>query len=483
MEKEKKVKYFLRKSAFGLASVSAAFLVGTAVVNAEESTVSPVTVATDAVTTSKEALAIINKLSEDNLNNLDIQEVLAKAGRDILASDSADTIKALLAEVTAEVTRLNEEKMARDAVDKAIAADAAAFSELKDAQLKAYEDLAKLAADTDLDLDVAKIINDYTTKVENAKTAEDVKKIFEESQNEVTRIKTEKALKAAALAKAKADAIEILKKYGIGDYYIKLINNGKTAEGVTALKDEILASKPAVIDAPELTPALTTYKLIVKGNTFSGETTTKAIDAATAEKEFKQYATANGVDGEWSYDDATKTFTVTEKPAVIDAPELTPALTTYKLVINGKTLKGETTTKAVDAETAEKAFKQYANENGVDGVWTYDDATKTFTVTEMVTEVPGDAPTEPKKPEASIPLVPLTPATPIAKDDAKKDDTKKDDTKKEDAKKPEAKKEEAKKAATLPTTGEGSNPFFTAAALAVMAGAGALAVASKRKED
>ncbi|GDZ90808.1 hypothetical protein CSDA_0405, partial [Streptococcus dysgalactiae] len=193
---------------------------------------------------------------------------------------------------------------------------------------------------------------------------------------------------------------------------------------------------------------------------------------------FKQYATDNNVDGEWTYDDATKTFTVTEKPEVIDAPELTPALTTYKLVINGKTLKGETTTKAVDAETAEKAFKQYANENGVDGVWTYDDATKTFTVTEMVTEVPGDAPTEPEKPEASIPLVPLTPATPIAKDDAKKDDTKK-----EDAKKPEAKKEEAKKAETLPTTGEGSNPFFTAAALAVMAGAGALAVASKRKED
>ncbi|WP_283279550.1 LPXTG cell wall anchor domain-containing protein [Streptococcus dysgalactiae] len=250
-----------------------------------------------------------------------------------------------------------------------------------------------------------------------------------------------------------------------------------------ATKTFTVTEKPAVIDAPELTPALTTYKLIVKGNTFSGETTTKAVDAETAEKAFKQYANENGVDGEWSYDDATKTFTVTEKPAVIDAPELTPALTTYKLVINGKTLKGETTTKAVDAETAEKAFKQYANENGVDGVWTYDDATKTFTVTEMVTEVPGDAPTEPEKPEASIPLVPLTPATPIAKDDAKKDDTKKVDTKKEDAKKPEAKKEEAKKAATLPTTGEGSNPFFTAAALAVMAGAGALAVASKRKED
>nr|WEQ72085.1 msfGFP-stag-F3SG [synthetic construct] len=122
------------------------------------------------------------------------------------------------------------------------------------------------------------------------------------------------------------------------------------------------------------TPAVTTYKLVINGKTLKGETTTKAVDAETAEKAFKQYANDNGVDGVWTYDDATKTFTVTEVN--------TPAVTTYKLVINGKTLKGETTTKAVDAETAEKAFKQYANDNGVDGVWTYDDATKTFTVTE-----------------------------------------------------------------------------------------------------
>uniref|UniRef100_UPI00402B05A8 Immunoglobulin G-binding protein G n=1 Tax=Streptococcus sp. TaxID=1306 RepID=UPI00402B05A8 len=54
----------------------------------------------------------------------------------------------------------------------------------------------------------------------------------------------------------------------------------------------------------------------------------------------------------------------------------------YKLILDGKTLKGETTTEAVDAATAEKVFKQYANDDGVDGEWTYDDATKTFTVTE-----------------------------------------------------------------------------------------------------
>nr|6NL8_A Chain A, Immunoglobulin G-binding protein G [Streptococcus]6NL9_A Chain A, Immunoglobulin G-binding protein G [Streptococcus]6NL9_B Chain B, Immunoglobulin G-binding protein G [Streptococcus]6NL9_C Chain C, Immunoglobulin G-binding protein G [Streptococcus]6NL9_D Chain D, Immunoglobulin G-binding protein G [Streptococcus] len=55
---------------------------------------------------------------------------------------------------------------------------------------------------------------------------------------------------------------------------------------------------------------------------------------------------------------------------------------TYKLILNGKTHKGELTTEAVDAATAEKHFKQHANDLGVDGEWTYDDATKTFTVTE-----------------------------------------------------------------------------------------------------
>ncbi|WP_192942630.1 albumin-binding GA domain-containing protein [Streptococcus dysgalactiae] len=610
MEKEKKVKYFLRKSAFGLASVSAAFVVGTVTVSAQEVS-TPVIVATDATTATKKALAVIDKLSEDNGDNLDIQEVLAKAGTDILASDSIETINALLNEAKVEVTRLQQEKAERDAVAAAVAADTAALNSLKDAQFKAYEDLTKLAADADPDVvkavneyttqvesavtaeavnkivneakeeatrikeekaakaavdaaaaadasalselkdaqfkayeslaklaadvdpDVVKLVNDYTTQVENATTADAVNQIVDEAQNEAARIREEKAAKADALAKAKADALKEFNKYGVSDYYANLVNKAKTVEGVKDLQAQVVesAKKARISEATDglsdflksqtpaedtvksielaeakvlanreldkhgvsdyyknlinnaktvegvkalldeilaALPKTDTYKLILNGKTFKGETAIEAVDAATAEKEFKQYATANGVDGEWTYDDATKTFTVTEKPAVIDAPELTPALTTYKLVINGKTLKGETTTKAVDAETAEKAFKQYANENGVDGVWTYDDATKTFTVTEMVTEVSGDAPTEPKKPEASIPLVPLTPATPIAKDDAKKDDTKKED---------------AKKAVTLPTTGEGSNPFFTAAALAVMAGAGALAVASKRKED
>nr|6NL7_A Chain A, Immunoglobulin G-binding protein G [Streptococcus]6NL7_B Chain B, Immunoglobulin G-binding protein G [Streptococcus]6NL7_C Chain C, Immunoglobulin G-binding protein G [Streptococcus]6NL7_D Chain D, Immunoglobulin G-binding protein G [Streptococcus] len=55
---------------------------------------------------------------------------------------------------------------------------------------------------------------------------------------------------------------------------------------------------------------------------------------------------------------------------------------TYKLILNGKTLKGEFTAEAHDAAHAEYIFRALAKAQGVDGEWTYDDATKTFTVTE-----------------------------------------------------------------------------------------------------
>ncbi|MEF9624190.1 YSIRK-type signal peptide-containing protein [Streptococcus dysgalactiae] len=536
--KRKKVKYFLRKSAFGLASVSAAFLVG-ATVSAADSVVDEVPIirnggeVTNLLGNAPETVALRaeEKLAAaitDSLARLAAAGVTDSYYTDLVrgaktpegASSVADTIieshkASVLAAAKADAINAIKKYGVSDYYVKLInnAKTVEGVNALKDEIIAAKPEMVD-GIDLTPALTTYKLVvkgnsfsGETTTKAVDAATAEKEFKQYATDNNVDGEWSYDNATKTFTVTEAPEviDAPELTP--ALTTY--KLVVKGNTFSGETttnavdaataekefkqyatannvdgewtyddATKTFTVTEKPEVIDAPELTPALTTYKLVVKGNTFSGETTTKAVDAATAEKEFKQYANENGVDGEWTYDDATKTFTVTEKPEVIDAPELTPALTTYKLVINGKTLKGETTTKAVDAETAEKAFKQYANENGVDGVWTYDDATKTFTVTEMVTEVPGDAPTEPEKPEASIPLVPLTPATPIAKDDAKKDDTKK-----EDAKKPEAKKEEAKKAETLPTTGEGSNPFFTAAALAVMAGAGALAVASKRKED
>ncbi|EPA2134561.1 immunoglobulin G-binding protein G [Streptococcus pyogenes] len=63
-------------------------------------------------------------------------------------------------------------------------------------------------------------------------------------------------------------------------------------------------------------------------------------------------------------------------------------------------------------------------------------------------------------------------ATPIALDVKKTKDTK-----------PVVKKEERQNVNTLPTTGEESNPFFTATALAIMVSTGVLVVSSKCKEN
>ncbi|WP_323126195.1 albumin-binding GA domain-containing protein [Streptococcus equi] len=385
----------------------------------------------------REAVREINQLSDDYADNQELQAVLANAGVEALAADTVDQAKA--------------------ALDKAKAAVAGV--QLDEARREAYRTINALSDQHESDQKVQLALVAAAAKVADAASVDQVNAAINDVREEIAGITGQ--LAAEALLKAKEAAINELKQYGISAYYVTLINKAKTVEGVNALKAEILSALPSseVIDAAELTPALTSYKLVIKGATFSGETATKAVDAAVAEQTFRDYANKNGVDGVWAYDAATKTFTVTEQPVAetIEAAELTPALTTYRLVIKGVTFSGETATKAVDAATAEQTFRQYANDNGVTGEWAYDAATKTFTVTEALEESPAD----PEKPSASLPLTPLTPATKTAP----------------------AKQKDKQKAKTLPTTGEKANPFFTAAALAIMASAGALAVTSKRQQD
>lgn len=423
----------MRQSAVGLASVSAAFLVGTSSVGALDAA----TVLEPTTAFIKEAVREINQLSDDYADNQELQAVLANAGVEALAADTVDQAKA--------------------ALDKAKAAVAGV--QLDEARREAYRAINALSDQHESDQKVQLALVAAADKVADAASVDQVNAAINDVREEIAGITGQ--LAAEALLKAKEAAINELKQYGISDYYVTLINKAKTVEGVNALKAEILSALPSseVIDAAELTPALTSYKLVIKGATFSGETATKAVDAAVAEQTFRDYANKNGVDGVWAYDAATKTFTVTEQPVAetIEAAELTPALTTYRLVIKGVTFSGETATKAVDAATAEQTFRQYANDNGVTGEWAYDAATKTFTVTEALEESPAD----PEKPSASLPLTPLTPATKTAP----------------------AKQKDKQKAKTLPTTGEKANPFFTAAALAIMASAGALAVTSKRQQD
>lgn len=347
----------MRQSAVGLASVSAAFLVGTTSVGALDAA----TVLEPTTAFIREAVREINQLSDDYADNQELQAVLANAGVEALAADTVDQAKA--------------------ALDKAKAAVAGV--QLDEARREAYRTINALSDQHESDQKVQLALVAAAAKVADAASVDQVNAAINDAHTAIADIT------GAALLEAKEAAINELKQYGISDYYVTLINKAKTVEGVNALKAEILSALPSseVIDAAELTPALTSYKLVIKGATFSGETATKAVDAAVAEQ----------------------------------------------------------------------TFRDYANKNGVDGVWAYDAATKTFTVTEALKESPA----EPEKPSASLPLTSLTPATKTAP----------------------AKQKDKQKAKTLPTTGEKANPFFTAAALAIMASAGALAVTSKRQQD
>nr|3U4E_G Chain G, V1V2 region of HIV-1 on 1FD6 scaffold [Human immunodeficiency virus 1]3U4E_J Chain J, V1V2 region of HIV-1 on 1FD6 scaffold [Human immunodeficiency virus 1] len=78
-------------------------------------------------------------------------------------------------------------------------------------------------------------------------------------------------------------------------------------------------------------------------------------------------------------DKKQKAYALFYRPDVVPLNKNSPSGNSSEyILINCQT----TTTEAVDAATAAKVFKQYANDNGIDGEWTYDDATKTFTVTE-----------------------------------------------------------------------------------------------------
>ncbi|WP_229380363.1 hypothetical protein, partial [Streptococcus pyogenes] len=66
------------------------------------------------MTERREAINKINRLSDQYPNDPEIQATLEDTTNKILAFESADITEALIAEVNSEVTRLNEEKIARD---------------------------------------------------------------------------------------------------------------------------------------------------------------------------------------------------------------------------------------------------------------------------------------------------------------------------------------------------------------------------------
>ncbi|MGP6388167.1 albumin-binding GA domain-containing protein, partial [Streptococcus dysgalactiae] len=216
MEKEKKVKYFLRKSAFGLVSMSAALFIGTTVVNADAVSDLKAQLVTSATNASggNEVPGILLNKKLANVNTVD----------GIIAALASDP----------HLTGINIPN--KDALVTAA----------KEAEVKAANDAAAAALEAEKEMAIARLaeagVTDsyYTDLVRGAKTKEGVSSVADmiiESH------------KASVLAAAKADAINAIKKYGVSDYYVDLINNAKTVEGVNALKDEIIAAKPEMVDA------------------------------------------------------------------------------------------------------------------------------------------------------------------------------------------------------------------------------------------
>ncbi|HHJ9633654.1 hypothetical protein [Streptococcus pyogenes] len=121
---------------------------GTAVAYTEEIPTTPIL--TLEVTERREAINKINRLSDQYPNDPEIQATLEDTTNKILAFESADITEAPITEVNSEVTRLNEEKIARDAVDTAEKADAEKrhdFLKQQDAVAIAIQELANIPAE------------------------------------------------------------------------------------------------------------------------------------------------------------------------------------------------------------------------------------------------------------------------------------------------------------------------------------------------
>ncbi|MGF3227292.1 LPXTG cell wall anchor domain-containing protein, partial [Facklamia sp. P12932] len=185
----------------------------------------------------------------------------------------------------------------------------------------------------------------------------------------------------------------------------------------------------------EKAPELYTYKLIVKTADTNITSEYKAESMQAADQYFHDYVAGQGLKGlEWSYDFDTMTFMATDEKA--------PKLYTFKLVLKTSDTNITSEYEAASMKEAEKYFHDYVARFGLgELVWSYDEETMTF----MVTEKPADEKPADEKPKNPKPV--------------------------------ENKKEKSE----LPQTGEGSTfAIYGAAALSVLAGLGL--VAKKREE-
>ncbi|WP_280641421.1 albumin-binding GA domain-containing protein [Streptococcus dysgalactiae] len=535
MEKNKQMKYYLRKSAFGLASVSAAFLLGSTVAADKVELQSEIKVLEDSTKTDAEDLknqlssfrsklnsAIYNneidgtkydeiiekveKLEKSSSFNSDISEVETSSSSDksesLHISEIARKARVALAQAKLDdrtrsvyISQLNnavsEGDIARVAeLEKTLSGlvfntfstirDELANLRLSEEQkeefhyklLKAYDRPYDKIGAMNIVLAEAKraVTNDYfnfvltrlprlnltdderqdyrNRLVAAYKNADDrfgaLNRTFEEAHalSEERNLAKEKAtniehataglvsflkdekpaedtIKEIALDEAKVLADRELSKHGASHYYHVLVNKANTVEGVNQIVKDVVES----IKANNIASATEGLVDFLRSET-PAEDTVKSIALSEAKvlahKELDKYGAS---------------------------------LYFHNLVDKASTVDG---VNQIVKDVVE-SIKAKNIANATEGLVDFLREQKS---PEVMPEVKPEV--EPEvKPEVEPEVKPEN--KPVKKED----------------KPAEAKKDEKK----LPSTGETANPFFTAAAFAVMASAGMVAVSSKRKED
>lgn len=262
MKKKQEMQYYLRKSAYGLAAVSVAVLAVGSPVAAQEK-------ATETNVSGKEAPKVSKKPSKEI-----IEKVLKKAGEETKEKDSKEKAEELSDKVSKEPS-INEETETTKYEKKTVEEESDGL-ESEEAEEEKEDD----PSESDTEVENVEAINLSEAEGNDSSKPETSEEVTaEEDRQETDRlaeVKTEesakegdedadkkdeveeKAKKAAELSRVKAEALAKLEALNASRLMKKIVESGKTVEGILSFMKESLPQLEAAraseqAKAPEVT--------------------------------------------------------------------------------------------------------------------------------------------------------------------------------------------------------------------------------------
>lgn len=270
MKKKQEMKYYLRKSAYGLAAVSVAVLAVGSPVAAQEK-------ATETNVSGKEAPKVSKKPSKEI-----IEKVLKKAGEETKEKESKEKAEELSDKVSKEPS-INEETETTKYEKKTVEEESDGL-ESEEAEEEKEDD----PSESDTEVENVEAINLSEAEGNDSSKPETSEEVTaEEDRQETDRlaeVKTEesakegdedadkkdeveeKVKKAAELSRVKAEALAKLEALNASRLMKKIVESGKTVEGILSFMKESLpqleaaraseqAKTPEVTQSPDHLPS------------------------------------------------------------------------------------------------------------------------------------------------------------------------------------------------------------------------------------